>query len=71
MEEWRTSVLPPVTPSEQIALLRETAQAMECLAPEIEAVGGHVQAAIIPSVYDFFDRAEALLTQQESRTRLK
>src|SRR2546422_6392614 len=40
-EEWRTSVLPPVTPSEQIALLRETAQAMECLAPEIEAVGGH------------------------------
>ena len=34
-------------------------------------VSGHVQAAIIPSVYDFFDLADALLRQQESRTRLK
>jgi len=60
-EEWRTSVLPPVVPREQIAMLRETAQAMERLTPEIEAVGGHVQSAAIAYVYDFFDLADVLL----------
>ena len=68
-EEWRTSVLPPVAPREQIAMLRETAQAMELLTPEIEAIGGHVQSVAIPSVYDFFDLADALLTQQESHSQ--
>jgi predicted nucleotidyltransferase len=62
-EEWRTSVLPPVAPREQIAMLRETAQAMERLTPEIEAGGGHVQSAAIPYVYNFFDLADALLTR--------
>lgn len=65
-EEWRTSVLPPVAPRDQIVMLRETAQAMEHLTPEIEAIGGHVQSIAIPYVYDFFDLADALLTQQES-----
>jgi predicted nucleotidyltransferase len=67
-EAWRTSVLPPVAPREQIAMLRETAQEMEHLTPEIEAVGGHVQSRAIPSVYDFFDLADALLTEQESHS---
>lgn len=64
-EEWRTSVLPPVTPHEQIAMLREIAQAMEQLTSQIEAAGGHVQSAAISYVYDFFDLADALLKQQE------
>jgi hypothetical protein len=65
-EEWRTSVLPPVAPHEQIAMLRETVQAMEHLTPEIEAVGGHVQSVAIPYVYDFFDLADTLLSQEQS-----
>jgi predicted nucleotidyltransferase len=70
-EEWRTNMLPPVAPREQIAMLRETARDMEGLTPEIEAAGGHVQAAAIPYVYDFFDLADAMLTQQENRLRDK
>lgn len=58
-EAWRTSVLPPVTQVEQIAMLREIAQAMQRLTPEIEAIGGHVQSAVIPAVYDFLDLAAA------------
>jgi hypothetical protein len=59
-------VLPPVTPREQIAMLRETALAMEQLTLQIEATGGHVQSAAISYVYDFFDLADALLKQQEN-----
>lgn len=62
-EEWRTTVLPPVTPGDQVAMLRETARAMESLTPSIEAIGARVQSAIIPSTYDFFDLAEAMLQQ--------
>lgn len=53
-EEWRTRVLPPVTPHEQIAMLREIAQAMEELTAQIEAAGGYVPAVAISHVYDFF-----------------
>jgi predicted nucleotidyltransferase len=60
-EEWRTTVLHPVAPHEQIAMLRETAQMMEQLTSHIEAAGGHVQSAAISYVYDFFDLADALL----------
>jgi predicted nucleotidyltransferase len=67
-EAWRTSVLPPVAPREQIAMLRETAQEMEHLTPEIEAVGGQVQSGAVPSVYNFFDLADALLMEQESHS---
>lgn len=62
-EEWRTTVLPPVTPGDQVAMLRETAREMESLTPSIEAIGARVQSAIIPSTYDFFDLAEAMLQQ--------
>jgi predicted nucleotidyltransferase len=68
-EEWRTNVLPPVAARSQIAMLRETAQEMEHLTPEIEAIGGQVQSGAIPSVYDFFDLADALLTEQESHSQ--
>jgi hypothetical protein len=65
-EEWRTAVLPPVVPQEQIAMLREIAQEMERLTPQIEAAGGQVQSVAISYVYDFFELADALLKQQGS-----
>lgn len=64
-EEWRTTTLPPVTPSAQMALLRETAQAMESLTAAIEASGGHVQSAALPHIYNLFDLAEATLRQNQ------
>lgn len=66
-EAWRTSVQPPVTPRDQIAMLRATAQEMEQLTPAIEAIGGQVQSVAIPYVYDFFDLADAMLTEQENQ----
>lgn len=60
-EEWRSKVLPPVAPHEQIAMLREIAEEMEQLTSEIEDAGGHVPSAAISYVYDFFDLADALL----------
>jgi len=66
-EAWRTSVQPPVTPHDQIAMLRATAQEMEQLTPAIEAIGGRVHSAALPYIYDFFDLADAMLTERENR----
>jgi predicted nucleotidyltransferase len=66
-EEWRRTVLPPVQRDEQMAMLREIAQEMEHLTPAIEAIGGLVPSTAIPSIYDFFALANALLQQEENR----
>ncbi len=64
-EAWRTSILPPVEPGEQIAMLRELAHEMEQLTPQVEALGGNVQTEAIPYVYDFFDLADTMLQEKE------
>lgn len=66
-EEWRTTLLPPVHPAEQMAMLREIAQEMEQLTSAIEMIGGKVLSRAIPYVYDFFDLADALIEQEENR----
>ena len=64
-EAWRTSILPPVEPGEQIAMLRELSHEMEQLTPQVEALGGNVQTEAIPYVYDFFDLADTMLQEKE------
>jgi hypothetical protein len=66
-EEWRTTLLPPVHRTEQMAMLREIAQEMEQLTSAIELIGGQVPSRVIPYVYDFFDLADALIQQEENR----
>lgn len=63
-EAWRTTVLPPVQRHTLIAMLREIAREMEQLTPNIEAIGGHVQAEAIPYVYSFIDLAETIIQQE-------
>jgi predicted nucleotidyltransferase len=66
-EEWRTTLLPPVHRTEQMAMLREIAQEMEQLTSAIGMVGGQVPSRVIPYSYDFFDLADALIEQEENR----
>jgi hypothetical protein len=65
-EEWRTTLLPPVHRTEQMAMLREIAQEMEQLTSSIEMIGGQIPSRAIPYVYDFFDMADALIEQEEN-----
>ena len=65
-EEWRTSILPPVHRHEQMTMLREITHEMEQLAGSIETLGGFIPSATIPSVYDFFDLADALIQQDQN-----
>lgn len=65
-EEWRRTVLPPVQPDEQMVMLRWIAQEMEHLTPAIEAIGGRVPTAAIPSIHNFFALADAVLQQKEA-----
>ena len=66
-EEWRTTLLPPVHRTEQMAMLREIAHEMEQLTGAIELIGGQVPSRAIPYVYNFFDLADALVQQKENR----
>jgi predicted nucleotidyltransferase len=66
-EEWRTTLLPPVHRTQQMAMLREIAQEMEQLTSAIGMVGGQVPSRVIPYVYDFFDLADAIIEQEENR----
>lgn len=63
-EAWRTSVLPPVRPGEQIAMLRELSHEMEQLTPHVEDLGGNVETEAIPYIYDFFDLADDMLQEE-------
>lgn len=65
-EEWRTTLFPPVQRTEQMAMLRATAQEMEQLTSAIELIGGEVPSEAIPLVYAFFDLAGALIQQEHS-----
>ncbi len=67
-ETWRTTVLPPVHRHTQIAMLREIAREMEQLTPNIETIGGYVQAEAIPYVYAFIDLAETIIQQEGVET---
>jgi len=66
-QEWRRIVVPPAHREEQVAMLREIAQEMEQLTPAVEAIGGLVPSAAIPSIYDFFALADALLQAESTR----
>ncbi len=63
-EAWRTNTLPPVRQRDQLILLRETMHEMEALTPQIEAIGGTVQTAAIPCIYDFVKLAETMIEQK-------
>lgn len=65
-EAWRMDTVPPVQQSDQLLLLRETMREMEALTPQIEAIGGTVQTAAIPYIYDFLSLAEKMIEQEKS-----
>jgi predicted nucleotidyltransferase len=67
-EEWRTTLLPPVHPAEQMAMLRELAREMERFSIAIKRIGGLVPSRAIPYVYDIFDLDDALLLQEVKST---
>jgi hypothetical protein len=63
-QETRRATLRPATCTrEQIAVLRAMAREMAALSPQVEALGVSVQSGVIPYVYDFFDLADAMLTE--------
>jgi hypothetical protein len=67
-EAWRTSTVPPVGQRDQLVVLRETMREMEALTLQIEAIGGTVQTAAIPYIYDFVKLAEMMIGQEAEKS---
>jgi predicted nucleotidyltransferase len=59
------TVPPPVQPLEQLALLRELAQEMEALAPQLATLGSDVTPEAIRQSYEFLGVVEGMLLQSE------
>ncbi|HYO49260.1 MAG TPA: nucleotidyltransferase domain-containing protein [Chloroflexia bacterium] len=55
------TALPPVQPSEQLALLRELAEEMEALSPELARLGSDVSPEAIRQTYTFLGVVQSIL----------
>ncbi len=61
----RYTDLPPVVPSDQLALVRRMAHEMEALYPHSAALGGESPNAVVVPTFAFLDRVEQLLKAEE------